>query len=261
MEIDFDRVERERVSHEDNDVLAKSYKLKGLFPHTLSYNGLQKLNQRFNYYVSHSAGLRVLDFGCGRGEMSLALLSNGASVSGIDISEPYIEVAKNQAHAAGYDSSQYDFRVMDAHRLDFENECFDLVIGSGILHHLSPEIALSEVNRVLRPGGRVIFREPLLDNPLLKLFRYITPSARTKDELPFSGEALARLIDESVWIEDETYYCGAIEAPLAMLTSIILRPWPKNWILSGAATFEAELNRVKRFRRYNQYILFNMIKL
>ena len=61
---------------------------------------------------------------------------------------------------------------------------FDLVFGSGILHHLILEKALCEIRRVLRPGGKAIFFEPLGHNPLINLYRNRTPQARTVDEHP-----------------------------------------------------------------------------
>jgi SAM-dependent methyltransferase len=73
---------------------------------------------------------------------------------------------------------------MDAENTDFADQSFDLVCGTGILHHLDLEKAYSELARILKPGGRAIFLEPLGHNPLINLYRKLTPSLRSQDEHP-----------------------------------------------------------------------------
>jgi ubiquinone/menaquinone biosynthesis C-methylase UbiE len=77
------------------------------------------------------------------------------------------------------------FHIMDAHKLAFPKEQFDVVFGNAILHHLNLPIALDEIYRVLKPGGLIVFREPLNINPVSKVVRFLTPQARTPDEQPF----------------------------------------------------------------------------
>ena len=84
-----------------------------------------------------------------------------------------------------------DFRLMDAHELEFPDGHFDAVIGWGILHHLDLDRALGEVARVLAPGGVMVFSEPLDMNPVARLVRRLTPEARTPDEVPFRAAELA----------------------------------------------------------------------
>lgn len=132
----------------------------------------------------------MLDLGCGHGEKSLELLRNGATVKGIDISQPYVEDARANAKRAGFPEERFEFSVMDAHALEFSDEYFDLVVGNGVLHHLDLPVSLAEINRVLKNGGRALFKEPLAANPLLRLFRILTPSARTIDEKPLTPNDL-----------------------------------------------------------------------
>ena len=54
-------------------------------------------------------------------------------------------------------------------------ESFDFVYGCAILHHLDYHRALDEICRVLKPGGRILFAEPLGINPVAKLVRLVTP--------------------------------------------------------------------------------------
>lgn len=100
-----------------------------------------------------TAAMQILDCGCGTGIYASCFPS--ASYRGIDLSTKYIERAKRLY-------PQYQFQVMDAMSLDFNAETFDAVIVSGVIHHLSAadsQRMLSEVSRVLRPGGRLLLWE------------------------------------------------------------------------------------------------------
>ena len=129
-------------------------------------------------------GARVLEYGCGTGSLGPALAVAGADVTGIDISPVAIAEASAVADAVGVPAGTARFLVMDAHHLEFPDASFDLVCGSGILHHLDLDAALPEVARVLRPGGAGVFYEPLGTNPLINLYRRLTPGMRTLDEHP-----------------------------------------------------------------------------
>ena len=128
-------------------------------------------------------GARVLEYGCGPGSAAYYLAERGAQVSGIDISSVAIERAEQAAAEQGQ-SDRTNFQVMDAEALEFEDHSFDLVCGSGILHHLDLERAFGEITRVLKPGGEGVFMEPLGHNPLINLYRRRTPDLRTEDEHP-----------------------------------------------------------------------------
>jgi SAM-dependent methyltransferase len=133
-------------------------------------------------------GKRVLLYGCGPANGTTELLRAGAvHVSGIDISDGEIAIARRMARENGYEE-QTDFRAGDAHATGFPDDAFDLIIGYAILHHLDVARALAELRRVLAPGGRAVFLEPLAHNPLLALGRRLTPSARTVDEHPLTVE-------------------------------------------------------------------------
>ncbi len=133
-------------------------------------------------------GKRVLLYGCGPANEAAQLVRDGAaSVSGIDISELEISDACRHAQEEGF-ADKVDFRVGDAHQTGFDDDAFDLIIGNAILHHLDVPRALSELRRILAPGGRAVFVEPLAHNPLLRLGRRLTPAARTADEHPLTVE-------------------------------------------------------------------------
>lgn len=138
------------------------------------------------------AGLRVLEYGCGKGSHSFALARLGADVVGIDLSAEGIRQANSRADEERLED-QLSFEVMNAEALAFPDNHFDLVCGSGILHHLDLEAACRELVRVLKPEARAVFFEPLGHNPLINLYRRLTPKMRSEDEHPLLGGDLKTL--------------------------------------------------------------------
>lgn len=108
-------------------------------------------------------GAQVLDAGCGEGVLSVMMTLRGAAVTGIDLSEPNIEAAKNYAKDSGIPSSVH-FQVGDAENLPFPDSSFDLVVSSHVLEHLPDfDKGLSEVMRVTKK--RAIIAIPTILNP------------------------------------------------------------------------------------------------
>lgn len=105
----------------------------------------------------------------------------------INISETEVEIGKA---SLGKSPIRPTFHVMDAHKLEFEDNSFDLIFGGALLHHLDLEVVMQEMKRVLKPGGKFVFWEPLRLNPMAVLVRALTPQYRTKDERPFGIKEL-----------------------------------------------------------------------
>src|SRR6476659_2116669 len=95
------------------------------------------------YLESHGADRRVLEYGCGPGSYAFFLAQRGAQVTGIDISDVAIEQAADRARKEGL--SGCDFQVMNAESLAFPEGSFELVCGTGILHHLDLQKAAAEL--------------------------------------------------------------------------------------------------------------------
>jgi SAM-dependent methyltransferase len=252
-----ERVAREAAAHDEEDVLAENVKLKRIFRHVQVSPTMRRFESDYEAFLQDVKGLRILDLGCGHGDQSLRLIRRGAVVSGIDISNSYIKSAQAAARDAGFNEAQFRFAVMDAHNLEFPDDTFDIVVGRGILHHLDLDVSLKELNRVLKPGGRALFREPLAANPLLKLFRKLTPKARTVDEKPLTREDLDRL---SIDWNNESLYYGLVSAPVAMLTSLVLRPFDNNFLLRFADWIERKVNGARWIQHHNQYVLLSLVK-
>lgn len=126
-------------------------------------------------------GRRLLEYGCSDGEATRSWAAEGARTTGIDISPAAITAAKRGAAEAGLD---IQYAVMNAEAMDFPTGSFDVVAGTGILHHLDLARAYAEIARVLDTNGHAIFIEPLGHNPIINLYRRLTPAMRSEDEHP-----------------------------------------------------------------------------
>lgn len=150
------------------------------------YATARAAKRHYHELLTESAGsAQVLEYGCGKGSAAFDLAAAGASVTGIDISQVGIDEARQQAQVLGL-QAQLSFQLMNAEALSFDDDSFDLVCGSGILHHLDLHTATEQILRVLRPGGRAVFFEPLGHNPLINLYRRLTPAMRSEDEHPLT---------------------------------------------------------------------------
>lgn len=111
-----------------------------------------------------SPGNAVLDVGCGTGDDARALatlVGREGRVVGVDKSLTMIEEARERS--AGLDLA-VEYQVDDALALDFADASFDRARMDRVLHHLDdPQRAVSELARVVRPGGRVTLFEPDFD--------------------------------------------------------------------------------------------------
>lgn len=151
---------------------------------TDKYYSITQIDRQFyhDFLKAHCANKEVLEYGCGCGSSAFFLVHNKAMVTGIDISELAVLEATKEANRRAVD--MVTFKVMDAESTTFSNNQFDMVCGTGILHHLDLKLSYAELARVLKPSGIGIFIEPLGHNPIINLYRKLTPSMRTEDEHP-----------------------------------------------------------------------------
>lgn len=174
------RLNREAAYHDsryytDSDPRAKADKF-----YAITKSSMDRYHELI-YGASHNK--MVLEYGCGTGSCAFNIARLGSNVTGIDISELSIELAiKRSVELGVLQNSQ--FLLMNAENLEFADSTFDLVCGSGILHHLDLVRGYGEITRVLKPGGMAVFFEPLGHNPLINWYRRRTPKMRTIDEHP-----------------------------------------------------------------------------
>ena len=177
-----ERIEREKQFHDrrytnDNQrqqKVSKFYSITGSI--TRAYQ--QKILQ-------NSKNSKVIEYGCGKGSYAFEIAENEAKlVTGIDISPIAIETAIQQAAKNIQDN--ISFEIMNAENLEFAEGSYDLICGSGILHHLNLALATDSITRILQPEGKAVFLEPLGHNFLINLYRRLTPDIRSEDEHPLS---------------------------------------------------------------------------
>jgi SAM-dependent methyltransferase len=138
-------------------------------------------------------GLRVVDFGCGSGENTLLLAQRGAHVIGVDISESLIAVARKRLRVNGL-AGAAQFIVGSAHDLPIDRDSIDVVLGIAILHHLDLDASAREIHRVLKRGGRAIFKEPVRDSRVIKAVRAAIPY-RAPDVSPYERPLTSAELD------------------------------------------------------------------
>jgi ubiquinone/menaquinone biosynthesis C-methylase UbiE len=131
------------------------------------------------------SGRRILDAGCGAGPLSAALRDRGAITTGFDGSPAMIALARERL---GDDA---DLHVADlAEPLPFADDAFDDIVASLVLHYLEDwSDPLSELRRVVKPGGRVILS---VNHPLVRVFTHpdedYFATRQYSEDLEFAGE-------------------------------------------------------------------------
>ena len=105
----------------------------------------------------------VLDLATGSGDVLFALrdgLPHETAITGVDFCEPMLEEARNKREVKGLDEDSNKFLWGDCLSLDFPDNSFDLItISFGLRNLADREKGLKEMNRVLKPGGRLIVLE------------------------------------------------------------------------------------------------------
>lgn len=169
-------------------------------------------------FLQASPGDTVFDIGCGEGKETLLLAQQGLLVVATDLSHQQICRARELVAQAGL-AGQVFFIQANAEELPFAPETCGSLYGKAILHHLDIDLSAQELRRVLAPGGRATFAEPMAHHPLFWLGRHLTPQLRTKDEHPLSFGELRRFAAYfGQWQVEEYFFL----APLAY----VLRSMP-----------------------------------
>jgi SAM-dependent methyltransferase len=126
------------------------------------------------HLIGDVRGQVVLDYGCGSGRDTALLAARGAHVVALDLSPDLLDLAQ-QRIAVDAPSGTVQFLCGSAHAVPLPDESVDVIFGHAVLHHLDLAQSAAEVFRLLRPGGRAIFKEPLRESRLVRAIRPLIP--------------------------------------------------------------------------------------
>lgn len=153
-------------------------KIKKLRRHAFFYS-YKREKKILNNLLKNFNGQDVLEIGSYTWAAWFNEDTKPKSLTCINISE--VELNKGKQHASKQ-SFPVNHHLMDANDLTFEDASFDIVFGGAILHHIDIEKSINHIHRVLKPGGKIIFLEPLNMNPFYKVYRKLNSKERTPDE-------------------------------------------------------------------------------
>jgi ubiquinone/menaquinone biosynthesis C-methylase UbiE len=182
--------------------------------------------KHFPEILGNLTGKSVLDCGCGTGGLSAALSQNGAKVTAFDLSNGMLKVAQKRAS-----SWKLEIPLVESafENLPFKDNSFDFVVGTMILHHTELEKAVSEIKRVLKKNGRILFLEKqlrslflwtLMESPIYKI-RFLRHGSHC--ETPLTLKSLKYI--KSTFTGVRFHYFSFIF--LQLMGSIIARPLRK----------------------------------
>ncbi|OEU65038.1 MAG: hypothetical protein BA863_11555 [Desulfovibrio sp. S3730MH75] len=172
----------------------------------ISPDNLKKLFILNNFKFDCPEIKTALDAGCGSGRYSYALKLLGFSnVVGMDFSSKNIEFAQNKINSRQVGG--IEFHVGDVTDMLFDDESFDFVLSNGVLHHVDKnyDLVLSELHRVLKPGGNAYFY--VMERPggifldTIDIVRYVlknVPESTTlhcMEYLGFKGYTIYNILD------------------------------------------------------------------
>lgn len=121
-----------------------------------------KINKRFRKLfenINIDKNKKILDLGCGRGDLSIFLAKKGSDVIGIDYSKNAIEIANEKLFRENNFKGKLKFYLMDAKKISFEENEFDIVVSIDLFEHLYPEeleVVSKKISYVLKKDGLLL---------------------------------------------------------------------------------------------------------
>jgi ubiquinone/menaquinone biosynthesis C-methylase UbiE len=182
------------VQEKHYDAVAHQYVRNLGFPHTREY--MAYLDRMMIENAGENSLGTVAEICCGQGDAISLFGSRIQNYVGVDISTEMLHEARTR-----YPGHEYLFVQGDATNLPLTNATFDTIVMLGGIHHVNERHALfSEIQRILKPGGRFLWREPVDDfivwRATRKVIYRISPSLDHLTERPLiRAETVAQLND------------------------------------------------------------------
>ncbi|WP_375177135.1 class I SAM-dependent methyltransferase [Marinobacter mobilis] len=247
---------RHRSEEEFHD---RKYSVDNSSPKHYSYGPTYRIFKNMKNMLGNVEGKNILEYGCGNGWMTAELAAMGANhLNTFDISDEAVKSTKELLVKRGLEQG-VSVDKMAAEALAYPDNTFDVIFGFAILHHLDLDIAISELYRVLKPGGIAIFAEPLESNPAIRIYRYFTPQYRTPDEEPIKIKAFSKRLESFSGFEYDGYYFVSLFAFLFVYLPRL--SFLYEHVLSGLVKIDNLLFKIFPFtKKYAWYSIFRMIK-
>jgi len=154
----------------------------------------------------------IVDIGTGPGRLPIEIAKQveNVKVFGMDLSEDMIKIASKNAEKAGV-GDRVEFRVRSAYDTGFENNSIDLVVSTGVLHHLSePLNAFNEMYRILKRGGEAWLFDGRKDVTRAE-FEETVRRLGIEEDIPLPLTIMERIWPRiHVGFKTEVYYSGKI---------------------------------------------------
>jgi len=169
----------------------------------------ERIVEAFEALARPAPGARMADLGCGSGLFTTMLNDRGFTCVGLDLSQKLLRVGRRLHPSLSVVAG-------DVEALPFASGCLDVVLLSGIVHHLpDPTLCAREVHRVLRPAGRFVAFDPNRRNPFMYLYRdrsspFYSRVGVTENERPVLAEQVAATFTKAgfrVW----THYLSGLD--------------------------------------------------
>jgi len=201
----------------------------------------------FNILKTKVQSKDVLDYGCGIGNVAEKVINfKPKKLVAIDVSGEAIKKAKSETKSK---ENKIDYRVENCENSNLTSDAFDIIYGSGILHHLNLNKSLKELSRILKKGGIILFAEPMATNPIINIYRKFTPKARSVDEHPLVFQDI-RLI-ESMFKNVEVKYYGFL--------TLIFFPFYKSPENSKLFRFISGIDRMILKTKYLRFLAWSVL--
>ncbi len=190
--------------------------------------------EAFYHRLAVPPGSRLLDVGCGSGQLAVIAARNGADATGIDIAENLVERARERARVEGLSARFYEG---DAEELPFADGSFDVVTSLiGAMFAPRPELAARELLRVCRRGGIVAMANWTPEGFIGQLFktiaRYIAPSGMPQPTL-WGDESKVR----------ERLAAGVSSLALTRRNAVLNFPFPPSEVVRFFRMYHGPANR------------------
>ena len=166
---------------------------------------LDQLLQRYEGQTD----LRILDVGCGTG-LNMKYLARYGSVTGVDLSETALQFCRVRGHS----------QLINApiEHLPFPDDSFDLITALDIIEHLDDDVrGLSEIARVLKPGGRAIVLVPAY------MFLWSLQDEISSHRRRYIVKQLRRALTQSGLVVERATYANALLFPIVYAGRLTLR--------------------------------------